>query len=135
MAAVKGVDFVIYVNTGTVESPVWTQVAGQRGATLNRSMDPIDATSKDSQGWMEYLDGLREWSIDFDGLVSEDDTAQQKLEDASHNGDSVMVKIETPGGSTYEGTGYITDLTLEAPYDAEAVYSGTVTGSGALTKS
>mgnify|MGYP000898994969 CR=1 FL=1 len=28
-----GVDFLLKVNTGTVETPVWTVIGGQRGAT------------------------------------------------------------------------------------------------------
>lgn len=43
-------------------------LAGQRNATLNRSAESIDATSKDTEGfWTESLQDFKSWSIDADG--------------------------------------------------------------------
>ena len=133
--AERGIDFLIYVNLGTVAAPSWTLVGGQRDATLNRSMEPIDITAKDNYGWADTLDGVKEWSIDFNWLYSQTDTGVAKLEDAYTNGDQVNIKMETPGAEIYSGLGYITELTLEVPYEDAATYSGTITGAGALTKS
>lgn len=134
MPAVTGVDFIIQVNTGTEAAPVWTTVAGQRNATLNREVEEADATSKDSNGWYEGIPTIRSWSIKFDGLIVEDDTGYQALEDAYMNNEILQVQIVTPAGNKYTGKAYLTDFSLEAPYKDDAVYSGTLQGTGPLTK-
>jgi len=37
------VDFYSKFNTGTAETPVWTVIGGQRGATLSLTSEQIDA--------------------------------------------------------------------------------------------
>ena len=134
MSAVTGVDFLIQVNTGTEAAPVWTTVAGQQNATLNREVDDADITSKDSNGWYEGLPTIRNWSIDFDGLIVESDTGYQALEDAYMNNEILQVQLLTPAGNKYTGKAYLTDFPIEAPYDDAATYSGTLQGTGPLTK-
>lgn len=134
MPVVTGVDFVINVNTGTVELPTWTLVAGQRNATLTMSTDEVDITSKNSNGWHEGLPSIRSWSIEFDALLIEDDDGLAAIEDAFMNGTQVQVQIVTPAGNKYDGNATLTDFSYEGPYDGEATASGTLTGSGALTK-
>lgn len=107
-------------------------LAGQRGVTMNFSMDLIDVTSRDSNWWMTHLAGLRSWTIDFDALFLEDDAAEQAVEDAWINHTSLAVVITTPAGNTYSGTTYLTSYSFEGPYSAESVASGTLNGSGAL---
>jgi len=133
MPAVSGVDFLVKVNTGTEQTPVWTTVGGQRNATLNLESDAIDTTSKDSNGWHEELVGINNWSIEFDGLILEDDTGYMELEEAYMNKSLVMVQLSTPAGKTYTGKARVT-LSMEGPYEGEATISGTLTGSGQLTK-
>lgn len=122
--AVSGVDFSLSIG-GQV-------LAGQRGVTLDLSMDVIDITSRDSQWWMNHLAGLRSWSLSFDALYLEDDTAEQNIENAYFNHTSLAVILTTPAGNTYSGTCFLTSYSFEGPYSAESVASGTLQGSGAL---
>ena len=63
-------------------------LAGQRNATLDRSAETIDSTSKDSEGfWTESLAGFKSFSIDCDGAFVESDEAYEILEDAFMNND------------------------------------------------
>jgi len=133
MGAIPGVDILVKVNTGTDIAPVWTAVGGQRNATLNLDMDTIDVTSKDSNGWIERLAGYREWSIEFDALLIENDTALGKLIDAYMNRQKVQVQMALPGGTKYQGYGYFTG-SFEGPYEGEATASGTITSAGELEK-
>lgn len=133
MPAVSGVSFLVKVNTGTEGAPVWTTVAGQRNATLNLESDAIDTTSKDSSGWHEEIVGINNWSIEFDGLIIEDDAGYLELEDAYMSKALVQVQLSTPAAHTYTGKARIT-LSLEGPYDGEATVSGTLTGTAALVK-
>lgn len=134
MPAVTGVDFLIQVNTGTDTAPTWTTVAGQQNATLKRKADEADITSKDSDGWYEGLPTIKNWSIDFDGLLVEDDAGYQALEDAYLNDKILQVQLLTPAGNKYTGKAYLTDFPIDAPYDDAATYSGTLQGTGPLTK-
>lgn len=133
MAKFKGIDYVVKVNTGDETTPNFVAVAGQRGGTLNRSADSIDVTSKDSGGWKENLQGLKEWSIDTDGLMVDTDTGYAALEDAYMNGTDVMIELALPNGNTYSGKAIITDFPVEIPYDDAVTYSVSFVGNGALT--
>lgn len=124
MPAVSGIDFSLSAG-GQV-------LAGQRGVTLDLSMDIIDITSRDSLWWMTHLAGLRSWSISFDALYMEDDTAEQNIENAYFNHTSIAIIITTPAGNTYNGTCFLTSYSFEGPYSAESTASGTLQGSGEL---
>ncbi|MCD4839730.1 phage major tail protein, TP901-1 family [Neobacillus sedimentimangrovi] len=135
MSQIKGIDFIINVNIGTDQEPVWTKVAGQRGCTLNRSAETLETTSKDStSGFKEFEVSFKEWSIEADGLLVNGDTGFSALEDAFMNGEKVKVQMATPSGDKFEGMALITDFPIEAPYDDMATYSVTLQGSGLLSK-
>ena len=128
-----GIDVVLKVNTGTTQSPVWTTVAGQRGATLNRGAETIEATYKGSGAWKSYLVGFKEWSIDCDGLYVFGATEFQALENAFVNGTPIEVEIVDANSKGFKGSALITDFPIEAPYDGELTYKVTLQGTGALT--
>jgi TP901-1 family phage major tail protein len=130
----RGVNFLLYVNTGTVELPAYTKVAGQRGGTFNRSSDTLDLTSKDNAGWQDEDYGTASWSIEADGLLVESDAGYAALEDAFDGKEFVLVRWETAAGNKYEGSAIITDFSTEAPYDDSATYSITLNGKGQYTK-
>lgn len=111
-------------------------LAGQQGASLSRSAETIDATSKDTEGgWTESLAGFKSWSIDADGCFVESDEAYNTLETSFLSSESVPVYIEFPSGTKYSGQVIITDFPLEMPFDDLVKYSLSLQGSGALIKS
>ena len=84
-------------------------LAGQRGATLNRSAETIDITNKVSAGWKEMMTSVKEWSIDCDGVFVADDVALKSLETAFNANTVVDVKI-SDGTWGYKGKAIITDF-------------------------
>lgn len=109
-------------------------LAGQKSASLSRSADSMDATSKDTEGfWKESLQGFKEWSIDADGAYVESDEAYALLEDAYLNSENVDVYLEMPSGRKYEGNTTITDFSLDAPFDDLVTYTISLQGSGPLS--
>lgn len=130
----KGINFLLYVNTGTDATPAWTKVAGQRGATLNREYDTIDITTKDSDGFTDEDYSFGTWGIEADGLLVESDSGYAYLEDAFENAEFLKVRFETLAGNKYEGNVLITDFPIEAPYDDAVTYSITLNGKGKYTK-
>lgn len=121
----KGVDVLLKIGNNVL--------GGQRGATLNRSTNTIDITTKLSDEWSEKKAGIKEWSVDCDGLVVIDDTAFEALEAAYMNGTNVTVEMAL-GSIKYTGQAVITSFPIEAPYDDEVSYSVTLEGTGPLVK-
>ena len=110
-------------------------ISGQQGLTINRSADTIEISSKDTQGgWKSYLPGMKEWSIDNDGLYVPNDESHTILSQAFDNGDPVCIKVingKTKKGM-FGGLAVITDYPIEAPYDDAVTYSLTLDGMGRL---
>lgn len=110
-------------------------ISGQQGLTINRSADSIEITSKDTQGgWKSKISGMKEWSIDNDGIYSLSDESHSVLSQAFENSDPVCVKVinaKTKKGM-FGGLAVITDYPIEAPYDDAMTYSLTLEGMGAL---
>lgn len=129
MAKMTGMKCKVFIKDATTGK----LLAGQRNATLSRSAETVDATSKDTAGfWKESLAGFKEWSIYCDGAFIESDQAYGLLETAFINSENVIVYIELPSGTKYEGETTITDFSLEFPYDDLVTYSISLQGSGAL---
>lgn len=131
MAKVAGVDVLVMVNTGESETPTFTAVGGQKGATLNRSAETIDVTDKNSNGWSENMAGIKSWSLDCDGFVVLNDKALEKLEDAFENRTPVKVEMAI-GKKKYSGEGYIVDFPIEAPLDDAVTYSLSIVNASPL---
>lgn len=129
MGKVSGMKVKLYI----MEAGTGKVLAGQRNATLNRSAETIDATSKDTEGfWTESLQGFKSFSIDADGAFVESDEAYASLEAAFVNSENVDVYLEMPSGTKYKGNCTITDFSLEFPYDDLTTYSLSLQGNGAL---
>ena len=126
-------------------------IAGQRGATLSRTAETIDTTSKDDGLWASAIAGYRSWSVEVEGAWLEGDERLKALDQAFTNGTPINVAIlmnaNTPGkgrvGGTYgeytakesyTGEAYITDFSYELPYDDLASYSMTLQGNGELKR-
>lgn len=110
-------------------------ISGQQGLTINRSADSIEITSKDTEGgWKSKIAGMKEWSIDNDGIYVPNDESHTILSQAFENGDPVCLKVvngKTKKGM-FGGLAVITDYPLEAPYDDSVTYSLTFEGMGKL---
>lgn len=107
------------------------------GLNINKSM--VDVTSLSSAGWKDQYPDFKDWSIDFDGLVS------KTVGDASVGFDYLVASIKTDASvlvalkpnvasNKYEsGVGYINKISLKGGKDGAITFSGSITGTGALT--
>lgn len=131
--AIAGKDIILAVFDATGTSLL--AVSGQKGLTINRSADSIEVTSKDTTGgWKSKIAGMKEWSIDNDGLYIPSHSSHKALGTAFQNSDPVCVKIVNGKTQTsmFGGLAYVTDYSLEAPYDDGMTYSLSLDGNGAL---
>ncbi|NLT36769.1 MAG: hypothetical protein GXX95_01225 [Methanomassiliicoccus sp.] len=131
--SVSGCDIIIKANTGTVQSPTWTDVGGQRGATLSEENEMIENTSKLSTGKMkEFKYGFGSWSVSADGVWIDDDAGYLALQSALRNKTNVQLEIYVEGTATLLGTALLKSRDLEGPYDDEATYKIEFQGTGVL---
>ena len=79
-----GYQHFLYVNTGTIPAPTWTEVDLARDVTLNREKTEIDATSRATArgGWTATEDGLKSFTAEFESLYDPGNPAFDALEAA-----------------------------------------------------
>lgn len=131
--AKKGFDILLKVkgSTGTAEV-----VAGQRNATLNRGKETIETTNKTTGGWKTFLPGLKEWSVDGDGVYIVDGEGYALLEKAYNEDEPIIVELGEAGAGElgFTGQAILTEFPIECPYDDSVTYSITLQGTGPLSK-
>lgn len=131
--AVAGKDIVLAIFDATGTNLL--AVAGQQGLTINRSKDSIEVTSKDSGGgYKQKIAGMKEWSIDNDGLYVPSHASHKALGAAYEGDDLVCIKVIDQKNEVgmFGGLAVLTDYSLEAPYDDAMTYSISLEGSGPL---
>lgn len=131
--AVAGKDILlaIFDSTGTD----LLAIAGQQGLTINRTADSIEVTSKDTVGgWKSKIAGMKEWSIDNDGLYVADHASHRALSNSFDKGELVCLKVlnQKEQKSMFGGLAILTDYSLEAPFDDAMTYSISLEGNGGL---
>lgn len=131
--ATAGKNYLLYINTGTATTPVWTLIGGQRAGTLTRKGTSIDCSDKTTGGWTSSLIGLLSWSISLDGLVKLQDAGLQALEQAFNDAAQVNLQFVYPDGTYRTGWGSISELTIDNQYNQAATLKGTIDGAGPLS--
>ena len=131
--AVGGKDIILAVFDATGTDLL--AISGQKGLTINRSADSIEVTSKDTQGgWKSKIAGMKEWSVDNDGFYIPSHASHKAIGTAFQNSDPDCIK--SVNGKTkksmFGGLAYVTDYSLEAPFDDGMTYSISLEGNGAL---
>lgn len=131
--AIAGKDILLCI--WNIDGTKLLAISGQQGLTINRSADQIEITSKDTQGgWKSYLAGMKEWSIDNDGLFVPSDESHSILSQAFENSEPVCVKVVDGKRKVgmFGGLAVVTDYPIEAPHDDAVTYSVTLSGMGPL---
>jgi predicted secreted protein len=126
MPKINATDLLVYVGA--------VPIAHSTSATINIEQDLPDATTKDDGGWADHINGLKSWSVDFDGLV--DYSASYGVEELFdlRNKNNVTVRWSTGSGSFWQGSASIATLSMTADMEAPISYSGTFTGKGQLVR-
>lgn len=106
-------------------------VAGQQGATLNRSMSPIDITNQITGSWKENLGGLMSWNISCNGMYIKDNAGLRALEQSFLQNKEITVKILV-GNIHYTGQALITNFPLNAVFNTQFKYTLSLLGTGEL---
>lgn len=118
------------------------QVAGTTVAHLTSngiefSHSTRDASTKDSNGWKEALEGQKSWSMTGEGFFAEDASyGYEDLYDAFALRTQVAVTYTTDvsGDQEYTGQAYITSLSRTDGNEESSTFSVSLEGTGAVTK-
>lgn len=132
-AAKNGVSFIL--QSSPDGGTTWHTIAGAKKAVLTRKTNAIDSTTKDDNGDKSVLAGVREWTVAFDQLWVSGDAGQLDLQAAQAAGTVIQAKLQYGSGSdTYTGSCIVTDLAEDMPDNEAVTFTGTLQGSGPLTK-
>lgn len=140
MAILNGTEIKVY-SSGTNNL-----VAFAQNCTLNVNHSPREITNKESAGFKEMLEGLRDFSIDIDGAYAwtnaggvaltdgADDLLASNYLGANRTPVSFIFGDTSTNDVSYSGSGYITSMTFTGGTEDTATYSLSIEGTGALTQ-
>lgn len=111
------------------------KVAEIKNWNLDLSADMLDSTNFDSNGWKQFIAGLKEWSASAEGnyTVNTDTNGQKAIQDAWLAGTSLSIELRV--GATvpkYTGSVLISSMPVEVPVDGIVGISIELQGTGAL---
>ena len=140
MAILNGTDIKVY------DSGTGILVAYAQNGSLNINHSLREITSKESAGWKESLEGLRDWSVDLDGAYAWTDAAGSALTNGADDllntyiltRTALTIKFGNVTGATgdivYSGSVYLTSFSVSAGTEDTATYSLSLEGTAAITQ-
>ena len=129
MAKVNGTDMTIYSGSDVI--------LHSKSCTLNIEQDLPDATTKGSSGWEEHINGLRRWTIDFDGawdVSGAGMTPNELIAIIVARTEDATVKFGTSASAAtgWTGTATVKNISISAAMEDVATFSGQLVGNGAI---
>lgn len=126
----EGSEFLIY---DIDDNPI----ALSKNCKLQVKQSTTDITTKDSKNWNESLTTVKDWSIEFAGLVSynEDKFNTKYFLDQYNNSEPFFVQfgvLQNDFNHTYWGEVLLESIDLEASNGEVVSYSGKLKGVGEL---
>ncbi len=143
MAAVNGTLYAVFATTGIISTAVAStdRLYSCKSATLKVDVDLPDVSTKESAAWAQHITGLKNWSIDFNGVWDEAGSATQVTfaeimaliiagnVSAKYAFIPAALGVVIPG---WKGMGSWKNLTVTGDMEQGCTFSGSVVGSGAL---
>ena len=122
-------------------------VAYSTNATLNVNHSTRSTSSKESGGWEDNMEGMRNWDVSCDALYAWLDPAgsaitNKTLSDLFTGYLATRTSFDLTFGSTtatagytkYTGTAWLTSASLTAPLEDTSTFSVSFQGSGPLVQ-
>jgi predicted secreted protein len=118
-------------------------VAFAQNCTLNVNHSPREITNKESAGFKEILEGLRDFSIDIDGAYAWTNAGGTALTDGVDDVlETNLLNLRQPvnfifgdtstSDISYTGKGFITSVSITGGTEDTATYSLSIEGTGVL---
>lgn len=130
MATIKGNDLEVYIG-GTL-------VGKATSATLNINSNLLDASTKESGGWLDQIAGQKSWDVSSEMLVDFSLTyGVSQLYTAFLAGTELVLVFGEGTGSVakFEGNALVSSISINAANEELATVSASFNGTGSLTAS
>lgn len=128
----------VFNGTNLVLQVEGNEIGHTTSCSLSLSNDLPEATTKDSNGYAEHIAGVISGEISFDGLVAYDDTTNAiQLNDFINARTQITCVFGTTvtGDAIYTAEGFLNNVETTAEMESPVSYSGSITLTGAITKS
>ncbi len=115
-----------------------TIIGHSTSCSMSLSMDTPEATTKDSNGFSEYIAGVKGGEISFEGLVDYSDSLNGVELFDSLIARTVLTCVfgtAESGDAIYTADGFLSSIEMGGEMESAVTYSGSITISGAITKS
>ena len=123
--AQSGKVMLLYVNTGTSGSPIWTAIGQQQGFDISRGRTSTTVGHKDSSQEVTIL-GNKTLSLSLTGLYIRNDSGLARLRTAYDSGEDILVRSQEQGADIEEFLVKIQDFNEGHPHDGPSSYSLTL---------
>ena len=131
---INGTNSILYLNIGQGFLPVGSLTAN----SFSESVETLDTTNIENQGWKTYVLTNQEYSIDFSGIAintiysggDANKFSYYSLKSIKRNRTLIDWRVEDDAGNLDYGKCYITDLSSESNIDEFISFSATLLGYG-----
>ena len=122
-----------------------TKIGYATSASISMNHSLRDTSTKDSGGWRDQLEGQRDWECSVEGMVIFVDSAGGAISDvtmdelfstyiATRTEFTLMFSTEVTGDLKWTGQAFLTSLSADTPNEDSSTWSGSFSGTGALTQ-
>tara|TARA_R110000744_G_scaffold185264_2_gene304685 strand:+ start:1051 stop:1485 length:435 start_codon:yes stop_codon:yes gene_type:complete len=123
-----------------------TKIGYATSASISMNHNLRDTSTKDSGGWRDQMEGQRDWEVSVEGMVIFLTNAGGAISDVTidelystyiftRTALTVMFSTEVTGDIKWSGEAYLTSLSADTPNEDSSTWSGSFSGTGALTQS
>jgi len=126
---------VIVITSGeTLNS--YEPIAHSTSASISFNNDLRDVTTKDSAGFQENISGLKSFELSSDALqdINADLDFKEFYDDINERNEVIIKFAERDSGVRWEGSGYVSSLSMDAGVEENVTYSVTITGTSSVVK-
>jgi predicted secreted protein len=112
-----------------------------KNASLKVDVDLPDVTTKEDAGWAKNIKGLRNWSIDFDGIYEDAGGSAvlmtpaeilKAIIDRTADAEVSFKPITGTSSTGWKGNGTFKSITIGGNMETGVTFSGTIVGNDAL---
>jgi len=129
MGVKLGLDAKLFRNTGTYQSPTWTEIGNVRDVTLNLETSEADVTTRANNGWRATVATLKDASIEFEMVWDSADANFTAMREAFLNNTSVELAVldgPAASGQGLRATCMVTKFSRNEPLEEAITVSVTV---------
>ena len=126
-----GMEARLYRNTGTYETPAWTEIDNVKDVTLNLETGEADVTTRANNGWRATAATLKDGSVEFEMVWDTADAGFTAIQEAYFDNTSIEFAvmdgdIATSGTQGLRATMAVTNFSRNEPLEEAITVSVTI---------